>query len=165
MAIADFTSPDDIRAALGVSATELPDTVVSLPLYENGLAMDLRELHGQFAETFAAALAKDDANRTDGERHLLLAGSLFAIYAVARHLGVTLPMFGPKQISDGRASMVRFSQDPYQRTLERVEALFLKYRQTALDAVVAVLGAGTDPVPLRPYLAIVTPSSDPVTGT
>jgi len=162
-ALTEYTSPDDIRAALGVTSDELPDATISLKLYEYGLTADLEEidsgLPAQFAEVKAVSTPSAEQTR------FLEATALFATYAVAKHLLTSLPLFAFKEVTDGKASDVRFALDPYKATTERVEAKFAQ-AATRLKAAIAGLESASAASPtLRTFFSVASLSSDPVTGT
>jgi hypothetical protein len=70
----------------------------------------------------------------------------------------------PKDVSDGKANMGRFSADPYKTTIDAVNNKYAESRgrlQQALDAVAPPVSAAT--TVFRPLFAINSPV-DPVTG-
>lgn len=163
MALVDFTSHDDIRAALGVSVDEIEDATISLPLYENNLAVELDEIDLDLATDYATINALP--TKTAVQTRFLTIAQLFATYAVAKQLTTSLPMFSPKEISDGKASMVRFAQNPYKDTIAEVKRQW-EANRARLEAAYAALADGTAaPATVLPYLTVSSPDSDPVTGT
>lgn len=163
MAIVDFTSYADIRAALGVGIAEIEDAVISLPLHENNLGVELDKISLGLVPDFL--IARDLPVKTAEQSRFLRAANLFATYAVARQLTGSLPLFSPKEIHDGRASLVRYAQNPYEATVRSVKEAFESYKGlvVAAYALINVASASAD-TGLRPYLSVVSPSYDPVTG-
>lgn len=170
VAVLDYTSYDEIRAALGVSDEEVDDGVLGLPLYGNHLGMEFNNITDEFAlseditttvETIEGVVP---ATRTKAQRRVLSSVSLFATYAVARHLGTTLPMMAPKSISDGKAVVTRFSDSPYKSTLLSVESQYEKARQGLAAALAALNSTTAAQVPLV-FMGVSSPAVDPVTGS
>jgi hypothetical protein len=137
----DFTTPDEVRAALGVSDDELEDTTLALPVYSTNLEAELRDVNVSLISRFQEVSSMPDAQRSDAQSWFLQVTRLFATYVVARQLCTSLPMFSPKEITDGKASVVRFSSDPYQATITMVEEQYRVNQartRTAFDAAAAV---------------------------
>lgn len=164
MALVDFTTFDDIRAVLGVSGDELEDATLSLAVYEYNLTLELEDISLDLPARYATAAQKDLASQSAVEQRFVQATRLFATYAVAKQLLASLPLFSPKEISDGKASMVRYSVNPYETTIKRVEAQYERFRQRLSD-VFGTLTASTRTSVSRPYMSAVTPGRDPVTGS
>lgn len=164
MAMLDYTTYDDIRAVLGVSSDELEDSTLSLTVYEYGLSSELRSINRAIPTDHATVAAKSESTWTNEERDFIEVMSLFSTYAVARHLLTSLPLFSPKEISDGKASMVRYSINPYEETIKRVEGMYQRYRDE-LETVYSAYKVETAPSrPLRTFMSVASPSSDPITG-
>jgi len=165
MSLTTYCRYDEVRAALGVNATELADTVLALPVYEMGLVRELNRLSTSLNPAFSTIARKRDTDRTDQERALFAAVSLFAVYAVASQVGVSLPNFAPRSVSDGKASLTRFSGEPFERVLERVDAYKTDYRAALVEAFGAFQGGSTQ-VSRMPTMAVASPrATDPVTGS
>lgn len=163
MALVDFTSYDDIRGALGVSADELEDTTLSLPLYEFDLTAVLEEVSLTLITAFRA-LPSDPDTWSDVQKRFNASTRLFATYAVAKHLTISLPLFSPKEISDGKAHTTRYAVDPYKKTIEGVLGGFETNRARLVAAYAALTTTQTNSAPARTWLSAVAPASDPVTG-
>lgn len=163
--LTDYTSYDDIRAALGVSADELEDATLALDTYLFGLLDELDGFEVNPLPSFESLKDKDLESMTADEARFFRVFKLFCTYKVAESLLPSLPMFGPKEISDGKATMVRFSQDPYAATSDLVKSKFNAYKArlvSAMDRLTSSSSAITSPVSL---FVISSPASDPVTGT
>lgn len=165
MALSEFTSYEDIRAALGVTSDELEDTTLSLRLYDFSLRADLNSIDPELIATFRIVESQSDPDEASISFSEMT--HLFATYSVARHLLTSLPMFSFKEVTDGKASDVRFSQNPYEATIERVEASYQQYRPQLANLLAIVKnGTGATITPtLRTFLSVSSPSRDPVTGT
>ena len=161
MALTDFTSYDDIRAALGVSSDEIDDATLSLPLYEYNLTMEMEEVGLTLVSDFQAITGTP----TENQRRFREATALFATYAVAAQLTTSLPLFSPKEIGDGKAHATRYSQDPYRATIAAVLGAYEKSK-ARLEAAYAVIKSASAPIDTyRSYVSVVASTSDPVTGT
>lgn len=162
MALTDFTSLDDIRAALGVSIDEIEDATISLPLYENNLAVELDEISLTLTADYATV--KASSSPSAAETRFLRIMQVFCSYVVARQLTVSLPLFSPKEITDGKASMVRHAQSPYKDTILEVKTQYETYKTRLQDAY-ELISSVAAPVssPITQILAV-SPSYDPITG-
>jgi hypothetical protein len=163
VALSEFTTFGDVRASLGVTSDELDDATLSLRLYDFSLRADLDSLSLDLIPTFRSLAELTDPS--EDEIRFLEMVQLFATYSVAHQLISSLPMFAFKEVSDGKASDVRFSQDPYKATIEKVEALYGMYRTQIVERLAAVNGVPVTTAPVRVYLAVSSPARDPVTGT
>ena len=76
-----------------------------------------------------------------------------------------MPLFSPKDVTDGKAAFSRYADSPYKEVIKRVEQLYGKYK-ARLEAAYAANNAGSAPsITPRPYFNVSVPDSDPVTGT
>ena len=166
MALVEFTTHDDIRAALGVSNDELEDSTISLSIYEFNLKKELRELSPVASSVYATAAALPEGGRTAEQTQYFESVRLFATYAVAKHLCSALPLFSPKEKSDGKASAARYSTDPYKTTIASVSALYEEYRADALKSLEEVSPQGTaaPSIRTRPMFLAVGLKTNPVTN-
>lgn len=162
MTLTDFTSYADIRAALGVGEAEIEDTVISLPIYVNNLGMEMDSISLSLVADFTTATAA--VTPTAAQSRFLRAMQLFASYAVARQLTTSLPLFSPKEIHDGKASMVRYAQNPYDATIKAVKQAYETYKIAVIDSFGELHSAGAAVAVTRTYFARVASSYDPVTG-
>lgn len=160
MALTAFTSFDDIRAALGVSTDEIDDTTLSLPLYEYSLIGELEDVSLSLASDFAAL----PPVLTDVQTRFKQSLVLFATYAVAKQLTVSLPLFSPKEIGDGKAHVTRYAQDPYKATIEAVLGEYERTKVRLSSAYLALTSATAAPREFRSYFSSVPAATDPVTG-
>lgn len=164
MALVDFTSYADIRAALGVDAVEVRDDVISLPIYENNLGMELDAIDLVLIPDYSVVKAKAPGSRTDKETRFMRAMQLYTTYVVARQLTVSLPLFSPKEINDGKASLVRYAQNPYEATIKGVLQLCETYRALLISSYGSLKETADSAAEIRNYFSVVTPTFDPVTG-
>ena len=164
MALLQFTTYSDIRAALGVSAEELEDTTLSLSLYEQELAADLEGVSSTLVDDFLA-LPADPDDFSKAQKKFDDAIRLFATYSVANHLTASLPLFSPKEITDGKAGFSRYAADPYQKTITAVAAKYEQNRLRLVDAYAALQSTTSTPVVRRTFFSAVAAAYDPVTDT
>ena len=163
MALLTYTTYDDIRAALGVSSDEIEDATLSLSLYELNLTSEFEDISLTLESDYATVAAL--SSRTAVQDRFLQATRLFATYAVAFQATTSLPLFSPKDISDGKATVSRYADSPYKEVIKKVEQLYGRYR-TKLEAALAANNAESAPsIAARTYMAVSIPDSDPVTGT
>jgi hypothetical protein len=165
MSLTDFTSYDDIRAALGVSAEEIEDATLSLPLYELNLVSELEEVNLDLISNYMDLQGIDASTLTAEQQRFDRYAQLFATYAVAKNLTVSLPLFSPKEVTDGKAGFSRYSTDPYKVTIARVIAECDKFRTKLEKAYGDLTSVATVDVPIRTFMFVASPTSDPITGT
>lgn len=158
--IQDYTTYDQIRALLGVSAKELKETVLSQPLYLTGLLEDLYSVNPQTEDLFDTL--PEQENRTPAQRRFARLVERFSALSVARQLIPSMPMFAPRAIGDGKATMTRFN-DAYKETIDRIEAAYELDRDrlgAAIDDMINVVRPARE----RVWLVSAGLDIDPVTG-
>lgn len=161
MSLLDFTTYQDIRAALGVNDVELGDDTLGLSLYSNNLTAELDDLSPNLVAKYREALAVPDADRTDAQRRLIGTTSLFATYTVAKQLSASLSMFAPKTVTDSKAEVSRFA-DPYRETIKQVKSQWELYRQRTTAALAAATSSSVTSLE-RTVMLVAEPTTDPVT--
>ncbi len=164
MALVDYTTFNDIRAALGVSSDEIEDATLSLDVYSYNLDAELGDMEPSPVAKYLELKDTEIDGMTDVEARFFKAMRLFASYSVARQLLPSLPMFAPKEQTDGKASVTRFAGDPYKETMKRVEAQYEVNLTRLIAALAKVNSLTATPTVLRPYFSAVAPAFDPVTG-
>jgi hypothetical protein len=157
----DFTSYEEIRAALGVSDEELEDATLALPMYEQDLIIDLDEIHENIDTEYhdlAGTLSND-------QLRFQRCVQVFSTYSVARHLLNSLPMFAPKRMQDGRAEQER-SDDPYEATRIGVNGMYGRLRAKLAEAFETLFPGEEAVASIYPTFATSTGLPlDPVTNT
>jgi len=164
VALADYTSYDEVRVVLGISSDELTDAQLDLDIVGQSLLMELLSISAALPAGYATVLAIAEAARTAAETNLYVAVKVFAPYAAARPLLPGLPLLAPKDITDGKAGVTRFSSQPYAETIRQVNAGFDRARAVLVQAFGAYSSSSVVAT-ARPYMSVVAPASDPVTGT
>jgi hypothetical protein len=163
MLITDYTTYDEIRATLGVSDEELEDETLALNLYNDALLVELEGVSLTLPDTYE--LKRVLATPTAAETRFLAASRLFATYAVAKQLTGSLPLFSPKDISDGKASTARYTADPYKAVIAAINQQYDRFKKRLQEAF-ATMNATTASVSVaKSYFGIVSPTSDTVIGT
>ncbi len=167
LAITDYTSFDEVRAALGVSDEEVSDTTLGLPMYGNHLEGEMQALADDLSlteditDTVSIIGAIAPASRTKQQKRVLSNVALFATYAVARHLGTSLAMMAPKAITDGKAGFTRFSDGPYKSVLMQVEKQYESARNALAGALSTLNSTVASDIPLV-FFGVSSPDKDPV---
>ena len=159
--ISKYTSYDEVRSVLGVEDDELLDETLALPVYYSHLQEEILDINPRAEELFDMISELDDPTPVQ-LRYIRVMG-MFATYAVAKQLTSSLPMFAPRSIGDGKATMSRFL-DPYKDTIKKIEEQFT-LNQGRLQQLVDELNSETRVKTSRRFLIGVGLSYDPVTGT
>lgn len=166
MALIDYCQLAEVRAALGVNDIELKDAVLTLPVYEMGLVRELNKISTSLRAAFFTISAKAPASRTEAEAALYDATHLFSVYAAAKQVGVSLASFAPKDVTDSKAGVSRFSGEPYKETMRRIEEAYADSRIGVAAALDAYTGSSSVTASTTPFTHFVTAGRgvDPVTG-
>jgi hypothetical protein len=164
MALLDYTSYDQIRSALGMNNVEIPDSVLSLEMYSSNLSVELDDLDLSIQTTFETVDAILPASRTRDQQRFLDTTKLLATYTVAKQYGISMPMSGPKSISDSKTEISRFNDSPYKETVKAIKTQCELYKQRTLAALAALTSA-TVTSTRKKVMLVSAPSTDPVTGT
>jgi hypothetical protein len=165
LALTDYTSPDQVRAVLGVTSKELKNTQLALDVYLSGLLVDLRSVNVGINTLYESTLLIPEVDRTDSQKAFLEAVKLYATYSVAAAITVSLSLMAVKSITDGKAGLDRFAGNPYQAVEIAVREKLAQYRSHLLD-IYAQLVPDVGSASLAPLIGIrgVSPASNPVTG-
>lgn len=161
--LTDYTTYDDIRAALGVSSDEIEDGALALETWDNHLAFELEDVSASLPATYGTIASTDESSRSAEQAKVYRATRLFATLAVANSLTASLPLFGPKSISDGKAVVSRFADSPYKPVVAKVERQFEAAKVRLKDALAELNSSSATYTP-RTYLSSVGLGTDPVTG-
>lgn len=167
MALTQYCALDEVRAALGVNSIELSDTVLNLPVYEIGLVRELAKVSESLPAAFLVAAGKAVEDRSADEQRLTDSVHLFSAYAAARQVGVALAIIAPKDVTDGKAAMSRFSGEAYKDVLARVDTMYAGCRSDVENAYSSLNSSVTASNPLVPSLVFKASRRgyDPVTGS
>lgn len=161
--ITTYTTYAEIRSILGVSNEEVPDEELSLPIWSLLLDDKLTDLSESVATNFTTLKAIPEVDRTTPQKKFLATASLYASYVVAQELLTALPMFGFKQVTDGKAEQERF--DRWDDLKSGVQKGFSAMRLKLRLALAAVDPSYSTPLPVSGTFIVTTGlATDPVTG-
>jgi len=161
--INSYTTFDDIRAVLGVSSDEIEDATFSLDVYTLNLTSELEDISANLVTDYTTVA--EAASRSAVEERFYQATRLFAVYAVAYQATGSLPLFSPKDISDGKATVSRYADSPYKVVIEKVRTMYEKFRGK-LEKAYAEYGSNSSPtLVIRPFFSVASGAKDPVTNS
>lgn len=163
MPLTDYTSFQEVRAALGVEDDELSDDTLSLPMYETKLGISLDQIDSTLQAAFLVIAAKVATTRTTPETLVFDRTRLFATYAVAIACIPSIGLRAMKGESDEKADYSRFSGTNLQDLANGLAADF-EGISLGLQKAYAAFNASTVTKVVRVFIAGSSPSSDPVTG-
>lgn len=162
MDLLTFTSAAEVRAALGVNSTELPDATVLLPMYYTVATMAMEDVNSSIPTQFATIDALP--SKTAVQQRFLDVTRLFVTYTTAKQLLTSAPLFSVKVLTDGKASFER-QADPYAQLREDITGMWnaVRYR---LNTYFASLSGSSAAARFTPMIAVAsTLATDPVTGS
>jgi hypothetical protein len=138
MALTTYTTYDEVRAALGVSKTELPDTVLSLTQWDTLTVIGLEDVHTGIPTLYGTISALPTISRSTTEQRFYDLTRLYACYELAQTLLVSLPLFAVRRLTDGRAEFDR-QPDVYEDVREGVRGMhnMLKVKLSATYVALA----------------------------
>lgn len=171
LALTSYVTYDGVRSVLGVGAEEISDTVLALEVYATGLKADLEDISvdvGQSPSTlildYTTVAGTAEVDRTESAQRLYETARAFATYAVGNQLCGSLPLFSPKSITDGKAQVTRYADSPYKPVIEAMRAGYEKFRGRLESAYSAYKSTAAGALVVMPFLSVVSPSTDQVTG-
>lgn len=167
MVITEYTSYDEIRQACGLSIKELTDAELGVELYRNALQLKLREVTlpaadpgpGPLDTRFLTIKAQTEGDRTLPSQKLYNLTRLFATYVVAYEVSMSLSMRAPKQVADGKRTLVRFSPE----STYEISAANIKKQVEDLRQQIEAISSGS--IIEMPFMTVVKPIPDVVTNT
>lgn len=162
MPITTYTTYDEVRAALGVSKTELADSVLSLTQWDLLVTLGLEDVNAGIPTLYDTVALLPTISRSTSEQRFYDLTRLYACYELALNLLVSLPLFSVKSLTDGRAEFDR-QNDVHKDVRDGVRAthdiirlklsaayVVLAPGETAYSSVIfnrtLSVGLGTDPV-------------------
>lgn len=164
MSLLTYTTYSEVRAALGVSATELPDSVVSLTQWDTLVVIGLEDVNQGIPALYDTVSVVPILSRSFAEQRFYELTRLYACYNLAQTLLVSLPLFAVKSLTDGRAEFER-QADIYAEVKDGVRAMHNVIR-AKLSAAFVALSVGAIPYNSGSYSVVVSVGlgTDPVTG-
>lgn len=165
MTLLTYTSFQEVRAVLGVSATELTDATLMQPMWGTTVVLALEDVVLEIPATYDA-VASLPVKTADQKRFTALV-ELFAPYAIAKQALTSLPLFAVQSLTDGRAGFQRSSnatiyddlRSDVQAAMADIQARLKAcyYRMTGLS--------DTTTANVMPVLTVASPRGlDPVTN-
>ncbi len=153
-----YASFDSVRAALGVAIKELPDAVLSTDIFSYFVQDELDGIAESLRPDFEAITPPGSSAE---EVALYDAVRVFSAYAVAYRATDSLPLFSPKTITEGKASLSRHADSPYKQVVIEVRKAYIYYKKL-LEELVDDVVITSVPATL---MSTSSPDYDPVTGS
>ena len=165
MPLTTYTTYAEVRAVLGVSATDINDTVLGQASWSTLLDEELVEVSTSVSTLFTAIAAIAVNSRTSAQQRFYNMARLYSSVAVAKQLLVSLPMFAIQRLTDGKAEFGRFT-DVYKDVRDYVLGL---YKSLKIKLAAMTLALAPTAIVYSPVTALVTVAeplgTDPVTNT
>jgi hypothetical protein len=154
----------EVRAVLGVSETELPDSVIALGHYDLQVVLDLEQVNEGIPDLYTTVSALPTISRTATQQRFYDLVHLFCTYSRAKDLLAALPMFSVQRLSDGRAEFSR-QTDSYVDVSAGVQGMYerLRIKLTGLYTTLVTADAPYADITFD-YAASVGLAVNPVTG-
>lgn len=165
MPITTYTTYAEVRAVLGVTATDINDTVLAQPMWSVLLDENLSDVSSAVPTLYTTISAIPEIDRTSAQTRYYNLAKLFASVAMAKELLTSLPMFAVQRLTDGKAEWDRFA-DAYKDVRDYVLGLYkslkvkLAAMTLALEPTAVVYSAVTSLFTVGVPIGI-----DPVTAT
>lgn len=160
--LANFVTPQEVRAVLGVAPEELEDSTLAMPLYLRQLQFNLSDIDTALESTYLTIAAL--SSRTAKQQKLYDVMQTYTAYAISRFLLASVSLFAPKRITDGKAEMERVV-DPFQDVREGVDAgyfvLLERLRNAYVDLGITLATASRS----FTYTTSAPLTTNPITGT
>lgn len=115
--LSKLATPEEIRALLGVSDEELKDSQLDLPVFLRGVKASVNRIDPRIWSTYAA-LPESPLTDTD-EEQFADAFQSYATMRAAQLLAISLPNYGVRSLTDGKAAFTR-QTDSVTPTLENL---------------------------------------------
>lgn len=165
MDLTDYTTFDEVRSALGVDSSDLPDETLQLRRYLTEVEIGLEEVGSTVITQYKVISDKETSARTDAESLVYDRTRLCATYLAAAACLSGLPLFVNKSETDEKSSYTRFTGNVIEQVSENIRASLERYR-AALQNAVSSLENGSSVVRQRRTFIYAVPSNyDPVTGS
>lgn len=153
--MADLTTADAVRAAIGISESELPDSVLSQPFYARGVEKALRKIDSEIVNNWANLLESDDEN----DRMVVGIVNDYAMYKIAVHACQSIELLAARTMTDSKATFQRFEVD-LSALITRLEGMLAQVE----DELLSELGYAATTYTTYGIFAEAKPMFDPVTG-
>jgi hypothetical protein len=163
--LTDFTSPDTIRALLGVHELEIEDAELLQPMHAFTITEGLLDIGAAVPTQYAAIAATPAATRTATETRYYETVRFYSAALVAQAVLPALPMFAPQSLEDEKDKMKRF--DGALDALKESLSATLTNLKAKIVALIAILVPGTFTAAsiTRSFVSATGIAADPVTGS
>lgn len=166
MALTPFTSNDEVRGVLGVSPKEVRDDLLDLGIYEINLRYALNNVNAAIVAQFLAInIITPVSTRTALQVTFYEAVKLYSPYVVAYQMMPGLPMLAPKDITDGKAAVGKFSESPFKAMTAAISIEHDKYQNNLALAYSALFGNATSDALIPTLFKGVSSAIDRVTNS
>ena len=157
-------TPEEVRAVLGVSITEIPDTTLALAMFDNLVSLELEDISLTITDDYTTVIAVVTPSAT--ETRFLKLITLYTTYLYASNCLQQLTLFAVQTLTDGRASFTR-QTDPYESVKEGVAGMLASLKARLLAAYAALFPTVVLPVTAGTFPSVVSTSIlvDPVTAS
>lgn len=162
--LTDYTSPDTVRALLGVHELEIEDAELMQPIHAFTITEGLLDIGAAVQTQYTAIAATPAATRTSTQTRYYETVRFYSAALVAKAVLPALPMFAPQSLEDEKDKMKRFdgALDALQASLDATLAN-LKAKIVALVSIL-VPGTPTASSVTRSFVSATGLAFDPVTG-
>lgn len=157
-ALSQLVTADELRALLGVTAKELKDATLDLPIYWKQVKVELNAISASLLTTYDA-LPGDGLS--DAQVRFKEAVETFAGLSAGLMLAASLPQFSPRTISDGKAMMQRQLDAP-DKVLENLQRMY-STASAEVDAAYRAIASVEARTFAFPF-GVSSPTTDVVTG-
>lgn len=158
LTLPDYASFDSVRAALGVSDKEIPDSALNLDIYSLFVQEELDGISSTLRTEFEA-IAPPGSN--DEEKAKYDAVRVFSAYAIAYKVTDSLPNASPKTITEGKASLSRHADSPYKLVITEVRKSYIYWKKFLEN----LIGDTESTAVVQTLMSVSEPDYDPVTGS
>jgi hypothetical protein len=161
--LTDYTSPDTVRALLGINDLEVEDAQLALEVYNLVVESGLDALSVTVLPLYETVKAVPEASRTPTQKRYYSSVQMYSATLVALELLPSLPMAVPRKIGDEKAITERVN-DPFKLLSENLAAS-LAVLGTRIKATLTILDPGfVSTAVVRRFASVVGLSPDPVIG-
>ena len=163
MAITEYTTPDSVRAILGVSDDELEDEVIGNAVYTTLLDEALLDLSPTLPANFKVVQEQD--TKTSDEARFVARVQTWSAYFLANLLLTSAETFSPQILKSEKDAFERVV-DPFAHLREDVPGM-MEYLRAKIDASYAILFPAediADSATVRILVVNAGLGTDPVTG-
>lgn len=161
--LTDVVSAEEIRALLGVTAKELSDERVDLPIYLKIVKSSVGALDTE-RRIWATYEALPDSGLTDEQTRFQDAFRTYVAVRAAMAISISLPGMGFRSLTDGKASVTRESNSA-ELIIGNLQLALEEAAQELVNAAAALLPSLPVTATVGLFFGTATPGgTDPVTG-